>query len=29
MKSNKVALDLDSDSLFKALVERFSFAESA
>ena len=29
MKSNTLTLDLDSDSLFQTLVERFSFAESA
>jgi hypothetical protein len=29
MKSNATTLDLDSDSLFQTLVERFSFAESA
>lgn len=29
MNSTTLTLDLDSDSLFQALVERFSFAESA
>jgi len=29
MKSNTLALDLESDSLFRTLVERFGFAESA